>query len=71
MSYRRPTQPGYAFYEKQKGASAIEYAIIAGLISVAFIGVLSGTGGEEGLGTKISNVFQAVSDALPTLDQEE
>ncbi len=44
--------------KKQLGAAAIEYAIIAGLIAVAFIGVAKITGG------KITDVFSDVNTEL-------
>ncbi len=46
------------FAKDESGATAIEYGLIAGLISVAIIGVL-GT-----VGTNLTSKFQAVADAL-------
>ena len=46
--------------KREDGASAIEYAIIAGLIAVAIIV----TAGE--LGGSISDTFQSIIDALTT-----
>ncbi|PWU26716.1 Flp family type IVb pilin [Pseudomonas sp. RW407] len=47
-----------AFAKDKEGATAIEYAVIAGLISVAIIVVL------KELGPKLVDVFQSISDAL-------
>ncbi len=49
----------HAFARDEEGATMIEYALIAALISIAAITVLSP------LGTKIMAVFQDVLDALP------
>ncbi|NTU43084.1 MAG: Flp family type IVb pilin [Nitrospirales bacterium] len=46
-------------FRNEEGASAVEYALIAGLIAVVIIGVVTL------LGQNISGVFQAISDALP------
>ena len=50
-----------SFLKREDGASAIEYAIIAGLIAVAIIA----TAGP--LGQKISEVFTFIKDSLPTV----
>ena len=50
-----------SFLKREDGASAIEYAIIAGLIAVAII-TAAGL-----LGTKISDVFTFIKDSLPTV----
>ena len=42
----------------EKGATAIEYGLIAALVSVAIIGILTT------LGDNLSNTFQTVSDEL-------
>jgi pilus assembly protein Flp/PilA len=49
------------FLQDEEGATAIEYGIIAGLISIAIVGVLSGT---TGLGAKLSTVFTTITTAL-------
>jgi len=49
------------FLRDEEGATAIEYGIIAGLISIAIVGVLSG---PTGLGQKLSNVFTYISGKL-------
>lgn len=49
----------YTLLHREDGASAIEYAIIAGLISIAIITAASP------LGTKIAAVFTSIKDALP------
>jgi pilus assembly protein Flp/PilA len=41
-----------------KGATAIEYGLIAALIAVAAIGAM------QGIGTKLSTTFNNVSDKL-------
>jgi len=43
-----------------KGATAIEYGLIAALIAVAAIGAM------QGIGTKLSTTFNNVSDCLDT-----
>ncbi|GLU39037.1 Flp family type IVb pilin [Pseudomonas sp. NBRC 100443] len=47
-----------AFAKDKEGATAIEYAVIAGLISVAIIATL------KILGLKLVDVFKQISDAL-------
>ncbi len=47
-----------AFIKREDGASAIEYALIAGLIAVAIIV------GAETLGTGISDLFEDIADRL-------
>lgn len=49
------------FLRDEEGATAIEYGIIAGLISIAIVGVLSG---DTGLGKKLSDVFTYISGKL-------
>ncbi|MET3381877.1 MULTISPECIES: Flp family type IVb pilin [Variovorax] len=49
------------FLRDEEGATAIEYGIIAGLISIAIVGVLSGSGG---LGTKLASVFTYITGKL-------
>jgi pilus assembly protein Flp/PilA len=49
------------FLRDEEGATAIEYGIIAGLISIAIVGVLSGTGG---LGPKLAAVFSTIAGKL-------
>lgn len=46
------------FIEDEEGATAIEYGIIAGLISIAIVGVLSGS---DGLGSKLSGLFTYIA----------
>ena len=46
---------------KERGASAVEYGLIVGLIAVALVAVLVVLGGEHGL----KGIFQSVVDALP------
>ncbi len=47
---------------KQGGATAIEYALIAGLIAAVIIGTLTI------LGQDIDTLFQTISDAMPEPD---
>ncbi|RUR69436.1 Flp family type IVb pilin [Variovorax guangxiensis] len=49
------------FLRDEEGATAIEYGIIAGLISVAIVAVLAG---EDGLGKRLAKVFQDITDKL-------
>ncbi|MFA5496286.1 MAG: Flp family type IVb pilin [Porticoccaceae bacterium] len=51
-----------SFIRREDGASAIEYAIIAGLIAVAIIGAASLIGDE------IATVFETIKDALAGVD---
>ena len=44
----------------ESGATAIEYGLLAALVSVAAIGALTAMGGS------LNSMFQAVSDALTT-----
>ncbi len=46
---------------KERGASAVEYGLIVGLIAVALVAVLVVLGGDNGL----KGIFQSVVDALP------
>ena len=46
------------FWNDEEGATAIEYGLIAGLISVVLVGVLTSLGG------KLDDIFQAISDGL-------
>jgi pilus assembly protein Flp/PilA len=44
---------------EEKGAAAVEYALIAGLISVVIIPAVTT------LGQRITTIFQTISNALP------
>ena len=46
------------FVRDEKGATAIEYGLIAALIAVAAIGAM------QGIGTKLSKTFNNVSNSL-------
>ncbi len=48
------------FWKDEEGATAIEYALIAGLIAVAIIGALTL------LGEKITGLFDGISERLET-----
>ncbi len=49
-----------AFSKDESGATAIEYGLIAALVSVAAIGALTA------MGNSLSTMFQTVSTALST-----
>jgi|NOAtaT_7_FD_contig_51_4447925_length_258_multi_30_in_0_out_0_1 pilus assembly protein Flp/PilA len=46
-------------FKDEAGATAIEYGLIAALISVAAIAAM------EGLGTGLTTTFESVTDSLP------
>ncbi|WP_435605943.1 Flp family type IVb pilin [Pseudomonas knackmussii] len=48
-----------AFAKDKEGATAIEYAVIAGLIVVAIVGTL------QVLGPQLNGIFEQISAALP------
>ena len=48
------------FVKDENGATAIEYGLIAALVSVAAIGALTA------LGTNLSNLFNTVSSSVTT-----
>lgn len=48
------------FVKDESGATAIEYGLIAGLVSVVIIGILQATGGQ------LNAVFTKIRDALQT-----
>jgi len=52
------------FLHDEEGATAIEYGIIAGLISIAIVTVLSGTGS---VGDKLSIVFSTIANKLAAI----
>ena len=52
------------FIKDENGATAIEYGIIAGLISIAIVGVLSGT---DGLGPKLLTVFTSIYNKVAAI----
>lgn len=49
------------FWKDEEGATAIEYALIAGLIAVAIIGALTALGGG------LENVFASIKGKLEQL----
>ncbi|PDH63787.1 MAG: Flp family type IVb pilin [Sphingomonadaceae bacterium MED-G03] len=51
--------------KNEKGATAIEYGLIAALIAVAAIGAMTS------LGSQLDGTFQQVSDKLETRDAGE
>lgn len=60
----RMREHALAFLKEKDGASAIEYAIIAGLIAVAIIG------GATALGVEIDNIFETISGRLQGVELE-
>lgn len=48
------------FIKDESGATAIEYGLIAGLISVVIVGTLTL------MGPKLDGVFKKIENALPT-----
>ena len=50
------------FFKREDGASAIEYALIAGLIAVAIIG------GAGALGGGVNELFNDIKDVLTGVD---
>jgi pilus assembly protein Flp/PilA len=48
------------FIENEDGASAIEYALLVGLISVAMVAALTA------LGNKVAGVFTTMASKLPS-----
>lgn len=52
------------FITNEEGATAIEYGLIAALISVAAIAAMTA------LGTSLNSMFSAVSDALNGAEQQ-
>lgn len=51
-----------SFYQDETGATAIEYGLIAALVSVAAIGALSALGGSlKGIFTTVSSQLSAAS----------
>lgn len=49
---------GVRFLENDRGATAIEYAIIAGTLSIAIVAVVTS------IGTSVNSMFTSVSTAL-------
>ncbi|CAG4909291.1 Flp family type IVb pilin [Paraburkholderia gardini] len=50
------------FLRDEEGAAAIEYGLLAGLISVMIIA------GATAMGTSLSNIFDTLKTALNTVD---
>ncbi len=48
------------FDDRERGATAVEYGLMVGLIAVAVIGVVMTLGGQ------LQGLFNSVSDQLPT-----
>ncbi|MDO7253128.1 Flp family type IVb pilin [Helicobacter cappadocius] len=54
---------GKIFMQSQKGVTAIEYALIAVAIS-SMLFIVLGSGGEDGLISKIKESFRSIQDGL-------
>jgi pilus assembly protein Flp/PilA len=54
-------KPVLSFARDEFGATAIEYSLIAGLVSIALVTVVST------LGANLSNTFTIISDKLATI----
>lgn len=50
-----------SFIKREDGASAIEYALIAGLMAVIVIAAMAVLGGEDGA---LTGIFNAIADKL-------
>jgi len=58
-AYRRPDMAKFLkLFKNEKGATAIEYGLIAALIAVAAIGAMTS------IGSSLSNTFSNVSSSL-------
>ncbi|PAF43639.1 Flp family type IVb pilin [Helicobacter sp. 11S02596-1] len=57
------------FAKSQRGVTAIEYALIAVAISTMLFLVL-GTGGEDGLISRIKDSFRSIQDGLSISKQQ-
>ncbi|WP_207388779.1 Flp family type IVb pilin [Stutzerimonas kirkiae] len=53
---------GKLFLKREDGASAIEYGIIAGLISIVIIGAASA------VGTDLAAIFERIKDGIAAWD---
>lgn len=51
------------FLRDEEGATAIEYGIIAGLISVVMITAITGTGG---IGASLESIWNSIKSSLAT-----
>ena len=61
MSVSRPTRTLSRFALDERGATAIEYALIAAILGIALIPVLASTSsGVAGLYTKVQDYFDMV-----------
>jgi len=52
-----------SFIKREDGASAIEYALIAGLIGIVIVG------GATFLGEEINSIFNRIGEALEGVEQ--
>ena len=58
LQVSRSARAFHRFFNDERGATAIEYALIASGVSVAIVSVVGG------LGTNVKNMFSTVSTAL-------
>jgi pilus assembly protein Flp/PilA len=49
-----------SFFQDEEGASAIEYALLVGLIAIAIVAAVTA------LGTKVAGTFTSITSKLPS-----
>lgn len=52
--------------KKQVGASAIEYAVLAGLVAIVLVAVINPSTGSGGLKGALNTAFSSVTTAITT-----
>nr|CDQ32887.1 Flp pilus assembly protein, pilin Flp [Virgibacillus halodenitrificans] len=57
-----------ARFKRQQGATAIEYAIIAGVVAVVIIAVFNG---DEGLQNIFGGIFDSIAQAVGTAENPD
>lgn len=57
-----------ARFKRQQGATAIEYAIIAGVVAVVIIAVFNG---DKGLQNIFGGIFDSIAQAVGTAENPE
>lgn len=57
-----------SFIKREDGASAIEYALIAGLMAVIVIAAFSVLGGDDGIGGLFKSIAGKLKDAGGSVD---
>ncbi|ABE59009.1 Flp family type IVb pilin [Chromohalobacter israelensis] len=58
----------HARFKRQQGATAIEYAIIAGVVAVVIIAVFNG---DEGLQNIFGGIFDSIAQAVGTAEDPD